>query len=140
MKMRQSAASWFQGASGTSAPTSSNSDGVSDGLTASRGSEVAMAGIVMGVLAEARHAARNPVGGPIDEPAERYARITEQARGLGGIDEPSLGGFDAGEDRRVAQALPQGVRHRADAYRLPTAYADPAPKDRANIAPAQQHS
>src|SRR5260221_3942732 len=101
MKMRQSAASWFQRASRTSAPTSSSSDGVSDCLTVSRGSEVAMAGIVMGVLANARHAARDPVGGPIDEPAERNARITEQARGLGGIDEPSLGGFDAGEDPRV---------------------------------------
>ena len=37
----------------------------------------------MGVLAKARHPARNPVGGPIDELAERYARITEPARGLG---------------------------------------------------------
>src|SRR5260221_4946521 len=109
MKMRQSAASWFQRASRTSTPTSSSSDGVSDCLTVSRGSEVAMAGIVMGVLAEARHAARNPVGGPIDEPAERYARITEQARGLGGIDEPSLGGFDAGEDRRFAPGLPKSL-------------------------------
>src|SRR5246127_5343908 len=108
MKMRQSAASWFQRASRTSAPTSPSSDGVSDCLTVSRGSEVAMAGIVMGVLAKTRHAARDPVGGQIDEPAERNARITEQARGLGGIDEPSLGGFDAGEDRGVAQALPKG--------------------------------
>src|SRR5215471_19436557 len=87
MKMRQSAASWFQRASRTSAPTSSSSDGVSDSLTVSRGSEVAMAGIVMGVLAETRHAARDPVRGPIDELAERHARIPEQARRLGGIDE-----------------------------------------------------
>src|SRR5262249_18359321 len=102
MKMRQSAASWVQRGSRTSAAPSSHSHGVSDSLTVSRGSEVAMAGIVMRVLAQARHAARHPVRGPIDELAERYARITEQARRLGGIDEPSVGGFDAGEDRRFA--------------------------------------
>src|SRR6266568_4269864 len=118
MKMRQSAASWFQRASRTSAPTSSNSAGVSDALTVSRGSEVAMAGIVMGVLAEARHAARDPVRGPIDERAERHARVAEQARRLGGIDEPSLGGLDAGEDRRFAQALPEGLRQPANAHRF----------------------
>src|SRR5258707_3471883 len=121
MKMRQSAAMWSQRASRTSAPTSSNSDGVSDCLTVSRGSEVAMAGIVMGVLAEARHAARNPVGGPIDEPAERNARITEQARRLGGIDEPSLGGLGAGEERRVVPWLSQSLRPGAECHRLPNA-------------------
>src|SRR5260221_6173282 len=139
MKMRQSAASWFQGASGTSAPTSSNSDGVSDCLTASRGSGVAMGVIVMGGLAEARHAARTPVGGPIDEPAERYARITEQARGLGGIDEPSLGGFDAGEDRRFAQALPKGLRQGADAHRLRPADVERARRYGAMTERAQHH-
>src|SRR5258708_34978319 len=130
MKMRQSAASWFQRASRTSAPTSSSSDGVSDCLTVSRGSEVAMAGIVMGVLANARHAARDPVGGPIDEPAERNARITEQARGLGGIDEPSLGGFDAGEDRRVSPARPQRLGPGAGAHPLRPPYHSPASKGR----------
>src|SRR5262244_4120040 len=117
MKMRQSAASWFQRASRTSALTSSNSDGVSDSLTVSRGSEVAMAGIVMGVLAETRHAACDPVRGPIDERAERHARITEEPRRLGSIDEPSVGGFHAGEDRRFAQALSEGLRQGADAHR-----------------------
>src|SRR5499427_5267962 len=104
MKMRQSAASWFQRASRTSAPTSSSSDGASDPLTVSRGSEVAMAGIVMRVLAETRH-------------AERHGRVTEEPRRLGGIDEPSLGGLDAGEDRRFAQALPESLRQGADAHR-----------------------
>src|SRR5499427_8290840 len=118
MKMRQSAASWFQRASRTSAPTSSSSDGASDPLTVSRGSEVAMAGIVMRVLAETRHAARDPVRGPIDERAERHGRVTEEPRRLGGIDEPSLGGLDAGEDRRFAQALPESLRQGADAHRL----------------------
>src|SRR5215475_4227878 len=102
MKMRQSAASWFQRASRTSAPTSSSSDGVSDSLTVSRGSEVAMARIVMGVLAEARHAACDPVRGPIDKLAERHARVTEEPRRLGGIDEPGVGRLDAGEERRFA--------------------------------------
>src|SRR5258706_1866737 len=139
MKMRQSAASWFQRASRTSTPTSSSSDGVSDFLTVSRGSEVAMAGIVMGGLAEAGHAARSLVGGPIDEPAERYARITEQARGLGGIDEPSLGGFDAGEDRRFAQALPKGLRQGADAHRLRPADVERARRHGAMTERAQHH-
>src|SRR5262249_55302010 len=110
MNMRQSAASWFQRASRTSASTSSSSDGVRDFFMVSRGSEVAMARIVMGVLAEAWHAACDPVCGPIDELAERHARVTEQAPRLGGIDEPSVGRFDAGEDRRFAQALPEGLR------------------------------
>src|SRR6266446_9061021 len=139
MKMRQSAASWFQRASRTSAPTSPSSDGVSDCLTVSRGSEVAMAGIVMGVLAKTRHAARDPVGGPIDEPAERNARITEQARGLGGIDEPSLGGFDAGEDRRFAQTLPEGLRQGADAHRLRPADVERARRHGAMTERAQHH-
>src|SRR5262245_64067836 len=118
MKMRQSAASWFQRASRSSAPTSSSSDVVSDSLTVSRGSEVAMAGIVMGVLAEARHAACDPVRGPIDERAERHARVTEEPRRFGGIDEPSVGRFDAGEDRRFAQALHERLRQGADGHRL----------------------
>src|ERR1700746_992861 len=100
MKMRQSAASWFQRASRTSAPASSNSDGVTDPLRITCGSEVAMAGIVMGVLPEARHAACDPVRGPIDELAERHARITEQARRLGGIDGPGPRGVPGGADRR----------------------------------------
>src|SRR5262249_59015120 len=101
-KMRKSAASWFQRASRTSAPTSSSSDEVSDFLMVSRGSEVAMARIVMGVLAEARHAACDPVRGPIDELAERHARVTEEPRRLGGIGEPGLCPFRAREDRRVS--------------------------------------
>src|SRR5262249_51035889 len=139
MKMRQSAASWFQRASRTSALTSSSSDGVSDSLTVSRGSEVAMAGIVMGVLAQPRHAARDPVRGPIDELAERHARIPEQARRLGGIDEPSLGGFDAGEDRRIAQALPKGLRQPADAHRLRPTDVERARGHRAMAERAQHH-
>src|SRR6266545_2119983 len=89
--MRQSAGSWFQRASRTRAQASSNSDGASDCLTASRGSELAIAGIVMGVLAEARHTARDPIRGPIDQLAERHARIAEEPRGLRRVDEPSLG-------------------------------------------------
>src|SRR5262249_59203448 len=138
-KRRQSGASWFQRASRTSAPTSSSSDGVSDSLTVSRGSEVAMAGIVVGVLAEARQAACDPVRGPIAELAERHARIAEQARRLGGIDEPSLGGFDAGEDRRFTQALPKGLRQGADADRLRPADVERARGHGAMAERAQHH-
>src|SRR5262245_7883038 len=139
MKMRQSAASWFQRASRTSAPTSSSSDEVSDFLMVSRGSEVAMARIVMGVLAEARHAACDPVRGPIDELAERHARVTEEPRRLGGIDEPGVGRFDAGEDRRFAQALPEGLRQGADAHRLRPADVERARGHGAMAERAQHH-
>src|SRR5438128_8437545 len=84
---RQSAASWFQLASRASASTSPNSDGASDGLTANASSEVAIAGIVVGVLAQARHAAGDPVRGPVDELAERHARRAEQPYRLRGVDQ-----------------------------------------------------
>src|SRR6266480_6725110 len=116
--MRQSAGSWFQRASRTSAPASSNSDGVSDCLTVSPGSELAIAGIVMGALAEARHAARDPIRGPIDHLAERHARIAEEPRRLRGVDEPSLGPFDSRENGRLAQPLRERLSEPADAHRL----------------------
>src|SRR3982074_930821 len=111
MKMRQSAGSWFQSASATSAPTSSNSGGVSEILVTSCRSEVAIARIVMGVLAEARQAAADPVCGPIHEGQQRNARITEQPRRLGGINQPALGGFDAGEKRGVPPGVAERIPH-----------------------------
>src|SRR3954452_18375531 len=105
--MLQSAASWFHRASRTSAATSSNSRGESDGLIVSCSSEVAIARIVVSVLAEARQPAADPVRGPIDQGQQRYAWITEKPRRLRGVDEPALGGFDASENRRLAQALPE---------------------------------
>src|SRR5215472_18705233 len=116
MKMRQSAASWFQRASRTSAPTSSSSDGVSDGLTASRGSEDAIADIIMGVLAEARHAARDPVRRPIDELLEGHTRRAEEPPRLGGVDEPSIGRFGADKVRLLAQPFAERFREPADAH------------------------
>src|SRR4051812_31698276 len=104
VKIRQSAASWFQRASRTSVSTSSSSDAVKDGLMANRSSEVAIARIVMSVLAEARQTAADPVRGPIDEGQQRYARITEQSRRLGGVDPPAPRGLDARGNRGGAPA------------------------------------
>src|SRR5712671_1617720 len=139
MKMRQSAASWFQRASATSAPTSSSSDGVRDGLTANCSSEVAIARIVMGVLAEARQAAADPVRGPVDQRQERNARITEQPRRLGGIDQPPLGRFDAGKNRWLAQALAERFRQPAHAHGLRAADIERARRHRAMTQRAQHH-
>src|SRR5262245_65681935 len=119
---RQSAASWFQRASRTSAPTSSSSDGDSDGLTVKRSSEIAIARIVMRVLAERRHAASDPIRGPIHEPRQRHARMAQQPNRLRGVDEPAVGGLDAGEDRPLAQALPESFGQPAHAHGPPTAY------------------
>src|SRR3954471_3838176 len=118
MKMRQSAGSWFHRASATSALKSSSSDGVSDDLTANWRSEVAIARIVVSVLAEARQPAGGAVRGPIDQGQQRHARITEQSRRLGGVDQPALGGFDAGENRWLAQALPERFSKPAHAHGL----------------------
>src|SRR5258708_29895232 len=92
-----------------------SSDGVSDALRVRRGSELAIAGIVMGVLAETRHPARDPVRGPIYQLGERHERMAEEAHRLGGVDEPSVGRFDAREDRRFSPPLPQHLRHAAGA-------------------------
>src|SRR4029077_18846830 len=105
MNTRQSAGSWFQRASRTSAPTSSSSDGDSDGLTASRRSEIAIARIVMGVLAEARLVAPDPIGGPIDEPCPRHAPVNQHPRRFGGVDEPRVGRLAADEHRLLAETL-----------------------------------
>src|SRR3954451_13564794 len=118
VKIRQSAVSWFQRASRTSVSTSSSSDAVKDGLMANRSSEVAIARTVVSVLAEAWQPAADPVRGPIDEGHQRYAWITEQPRRLGGVDEPAFGGFDASENRRLAQALPERFCQPAHAHGL----------------------
>src|SRR6476620_12411964 len=139
VKMRQSAASWFQRASRTSVSTSSSSDAVKDGLMANRSSEVAIARIVMSVLAEARQAAADPVRGPIDEGQQRDAWITEQPRRLGGVDQPAFGGFDAGEYRWLAQALAKRFRQPAYAHRLRPADIERARRHGAMTQRAQHH-
>jgi hypothetical protein len=72
----QSAATWFQPASRTSASASDNSAAVS--AVPMIGSEGAITCIEMGVLAKARHAAGDPVGGPVDHACQRHARLSEQ--------------------------------------------------------------
>src|SRR6059058_3572870 len=84
----------------------------------SRGSEDAIADIIMGVLAEGRHAARDPVRRPIDELAERNARRAEQPPRLGGVDEQGVGRFDADKVRLLAQTFAERFCEPADAHRL----------------------
>src|SRR5258708_37962605 len=95
-----------------------SSDGVSDALRVRRGSDLAIAGIVWGALAATRHPARDPVRGPIYQLGERHERMAEEAHRLGGVDEPSVGRFDAREARRFAQPFPERFREPADAHRL----------------------
>src|SRR6478609_3152966 len=139
VKMRQSAASWFQRASRTSVSTSSSSDAVKDGLMANRSSKVAIARIVMSVLAEAWQAAADPVRGPIDQGQQRYAWITEQPRRLGGVDQPAFGGFDAGENRRLAEAMPERFCQPAHAHRLRAADIERARRHGAMAQRTQHH-
>src|SRR4030081_997265 len=140
MKTRQSAVSWFQRASRTSASASASSDGVSDVLVARTRSESAIARIVMCVLAEARQSARDPVRGPIDELDQRHAGITEQTRRLGGVDEPAFARLDAAEDWRLAQPLAEALRQPANAHGLRPADVERARRHRAMAERAQHHA
>src|SRR5687767_14288156 len=108
--MRQSAAVWFQRASRTSAQASSISAVENRALVDNETSETAIAGIVMGGLAEARHRPLNPIRGPFDELHQRHARIAEQPRCLGAVDQPGFGRFHAGECRGLAEMPPEAVR------------------------------
>src|SRR5262245_23734207 len=121
MNMRQSAGSWFQLASVTSALTSLSSEGARPDFTASRSSEIAIAGVVMGFFAQARHSAADPIGGPVDELDQWHARIAEQPRRLGRVDEPCFGRFAPDEERLLSQALPEAFGQPAHADGLGTA-------------------
>src|SRR5262245_57173670 len=105
MNTRQSAISWFQRASRTSASASASSGAVSDGLVDRTRSESAIACIVVGVLAEARQSARDPVRGPVDQLDQRHAGIAEKPHRLGGVDQPAFARFLADENRRLAEPL-----------------------------------
>src|SRR5437667_5441387 len=136
-KTRQSSAVWFQPASRTNASTSAISAAGSAVRAASNRSEGAIALIVMGVLAEAWAAARDPVGGPVDQARERHGRIAEQARRRGGVDEPGLRRLAAGEARRLAEAGAELVGEPADAHRLRSADVERARRDGAMAERAQ---
>src|SRR4051812_39323243 len=120
MKMRQSAATWFQPASRTNASASPSSVGA---ILTSMGSvdlKDAIAGVVVGVLAEALHPATDPVGGPVDHPVERDVRRAEQALGGSGVAEPRRRCLTAYQGRCLAQPLPERLGEAADAHGLRT--------------------
>src|SRR3990172_3224268 len=114
--MRQSAALWFQPACSTSACAPARSLAPSGAST--RLSVLAVTGLEMRFLAQARAAAGNPVGDPVDHPVEGHLRRSEQALRRRGIDDPGGGRFAAGQLRRLAQTL-------AEFFREP-AHADPS--------------
>src|SRR5688572_28302877 len=98
-KIRQSAAVWFQPASATSAPAASRS------APTRAASVLAIAGLEMRRLAEARAAARDPVGHPVEHCGERDARRPEQPPAGSGIDDPRRGCLGADDVRLLLQAL-----------------------------------
>src|SRR5207237_9930725 len=85
-KNRQSASFWFQPASVDNASPACASPTPSS--TMSIGSIAAIAHLVFGGLAEARHRSRHPVGGPTDELLGIDDRQAEQFRRLRGSGEP----------------------------------------------------
>src|SRR5262249_5649573 len=109
----QSIATWFQPASRTSASASPSSDAASDAPMT--GSEGAIAGIEVGVLAEARQTARHPVGGPVDHPVERNARLAKQPDRLLDVDQPGVGRFASFEHRLAPEPLAELLRDRPHA-------------------------
>src|SRR5438270_10646642 len=109
----QSAATWFQPASATRASASGSSEAARRPIEGQ--SEGAITLAIAGRLAEARKRARNPIGGPVDQPGQRHARISEQLHGLRGVDEPCGRGFLAGKHRRPAKAFAKGFGEPADA-------------------------
>src|SRR5262245_32718722 len=137
--MRQSAATWFQPASATSASAAGSSATLSSGPITHAGSESAIASAIGGRLAEARHVARDPVGRPIDHPGKRNARIAEQACGLGGVDEPSIRRLGADENRCLPQALSQRLGQPAYAYRFGAADVERRRRHGAMIERPQRH-
>src|SRR5262245_4025986 len=98
--MRQSAATWFQPASATSASASGRSASSIRPM-----SEGAIALAIAGRLAEAREIARDPVGGPVDHLRERHLRIAEQPHRLRRVDQPGGPRFLALEGGLPAEAL-----------------------------------
>ena len=71
--------------------------------------------VEMGGLAEARHAALQPVAGPLYHAVEGHRRIAEQAGRAARVGNPSGGVFLAGKTRRLAEAAPEGEGERANA-------------------------
>src|SRR5688500_15040575 len=79
---RQSASFWFQWAAWQSARHPGRS------ASPSGCSILSIPRFDVGRLAEARLAARNPVGHPIDQRVERHARLAEQRPGRARVDQP----------------------------------------------------
>src|SRR6185369_15599066 len=102
-KNRQSASFWFQPASvdktspACASPTPSS--------TTSIGSIAAIAHLVFGGLAEARHRSRYPVGRPADELLGVDDRQAEQFHRLRGVGEPRRRLFLAGDHGSAAKPL-----------------------------------
>src|SRR5262245_3268852 len=101
---RQSPATWFQPASSESGHSAGASLAASSTIRpASAGSILAIAHLVARRLAVARHAARQPIGGPIEHALDRYPRRSKFAQHAGGVIDPSGRRFLADEARRAPE-------------------------------------
>src|SRR5277367_81299 len=96
-KKRQSASFWFQCASLDSARPPAAS--VSASWSMERCSIAPIAHLIFGWLAEARHRARDPIGGPRDQLRGVHDRKAEQSDSPRRVGEPCGRLFLADEDR-----------------------------------------
>src|SRR4051794_37007798 len=102
-KNRQSASFWFQPVSvDSNSPADASSTSSS---TMSIRSVAAIADLIFGGLAEARHRSRHPVGGPADQLLGIDDRQAEQFHRLRGIGQPRRRLFLADNDGRAAKTL-----------------------------------
>src|SRR5436190_22111657 len=83
MKNDQSSAVWFQPAASESASPPATSWAARRSIAST--SELAIANLEFGRLAEARAARLHPVGDPVEHARERNERVAEQRRGLGRV-------------------------------------------------------
>src|SRR5687767_5529076 len=84
------------------------------------GSEDAITRIEMRILAETRHATRDPVGGPVEHALDRHARRSKQPHRLRGIDQPRVGRFRALKDGLLPQSLSELLGEPTNADRWAT--------------------
>src|SRR5690349_13934072 len=129
---RQSASFWFQPAARDSAKQPAMCCGPSGC------SVLAVTRLEVGRLAEVRHAARDPVGLPVEHRRERHVRRSKKPLRFARVNEPGGWRFRTGDDRLPAEALAEFGGERAHAEHLGSAYVDGRGRRRAMREQAQR--